>query len=92
MPRVDPETFAERETAPVFIAATLAEARQAETLLTQRGVDYIVQVEELGSTLFGSPRVGATFYVEASQAAYCGSHLAAAGLGIGVLTGDGSEP
>ena len=88
MPRVDPETFTDRDTAPVYIASTLAEARRVEELLTLRGVDYAVKVEELGHTLFGSPRLGATFYVESSQLTYCGSHLVAAGLGVGVLVGD----
>lgn len=69
----------------VFIASSLAEAQQAEELLTQRGVHYVVGVEPLGRTLFGSPRNVAVFYVDVSQAQYCGSELVTAGLGLGVL-------
>jgi hypothetical protein len=88
MARVEPEAFADREVTRVFIAATIAEARRAEEVLTMTGVNYVVQVEPFGVTLFGSPRNGAAFYVDATQAAYCGSKLTAAGLGIGVLVGD----
>jgi hypothetical protein len=88
MARVEPEAFAEREVMRVFIAATMAEARLAEEVLTMNGVHYVVQVEPFGATLFGSPRNGAAFYVEAGQAAYCGAKLTEAGLGIGVLVGE----
>jgi hypothetical protein len=85
MARVDAESFGDRELARVFVAATIAEARRAEGLLSERGVDYVVQAEPLGRSLFGSLRMGAAFYVEIGQAPYCGSQLIAAGLGIGVL-------
>ena len=71
--------------AAVFLAATLREARRAEALLTERGVNYVVKAEQFGHSLLGSPRVGAIFYVQVSQAEYCGSQLVAAGLGLGVL-------
>jgi hypothetical protein len=85
MPRVDPEELGDRELACVFIAVTLAEARRAEELLTDRGVNYVIQPEPFGRTLLGSPRVGAAFYVPVGQAEYCGSQLVTAGFGLGVL-------
>jgi hypothetical protein len=92
MARIEPEAFGDRELARVFVAATLAEARRAETVLTGRGVDYVVEVELIGRTLFGSDRYGAVFSVLVSQARYCGSQLAAAGLAPGVLVDDETEP
>jgi hypothetical protein len=91
MGQVEAEAFGERELVRVFMAATIAEARRAEKLLTDRGVDYVVQPEPLGRTLFGSLRVGAAFYVEVGQAQYCGVQLVAAGLGRGVLIEDPPE-
>ena len=75
----------------LFAAATLAEARRVEHLLTERGVDYLVSVEPVGSTLFGSIRHGALFSVLTSQALYCASLLSDAGMGYGVLVDDASE-
>ena len=85
MGRLEQEALGHRELVQVFIAHTLAEAQQAEELLTQRGVNYVVEVKALGRTLFGSPRSVAVISVEASQAQYCGSQLVAAGLRLGVL-------
>jgi hypothetical protein len=85
MPRVDPEVFGDEELVEVFLAATFSEAQRAEVVLTAQGVDYVVKPEQFGHTVFGSPRVGALFYVQISQAEYCGSQLVAAGLGAGVL-------
>jgi len=87
MPQVSPDVFGGQELAAVFLAATLREARRAEALLTERGVNYIVKTEQFGRSLFGSPRMGAVFYVQVSRAEYCGSQLVAAGLERGVLIG-----
>ena len=83
--RVESETLADRDLAAVFIAPTLGEARRVEELLTERGVDYAVQVELFGYTFFGSARYGAVFYVAAGQAEYCRSALVTAGLELGVV-------
>ena len=91
MARLEAAELGDRELVEVFIASTLAEAQQAEELLTQRGVNYVVEVESLGRTLFGSPRNAAVFSVEISQAQYCGSQLVAAGLGLGVLIDEPGE-
>ena len=85
MPQVSQDEFGGQELAAVFLAATLREARRAEALLTERGVNYVVKTEQFGRSLLGSPRVGAVFYVQLSQAEYCGSQLVAAGFGRGVL-------
>ena len=85
MSRVEPESLAHHDPTPVFIAATLAEAKRAESLLTERGVQFFVTVESFGRTLFGSPRHGALFSVSATQASYCAVLLTEAGLGLGVL-------
>jgi hypothetical protein len=83
--RLDLETLADRDLVAVFIGETLAEAQRVEALLTQRGVDYAVEVELFGYTLLGSARHGAMFYVTASQATYCRSALVSAGLELGVI-------
>jgi hypothetical protein len=86
--RVEPEAVAHEQFVRVFIAITLREALRAERVLTALGVDYIVEAEPVGRTLFGSPRNGAVFYVDSGQASYCGSQLATAGMGTGVLVDD----
>ena len=85
MARVESEALADRDLVEVFIGRTLNEAQQAEALLTDRGVDYAVQVELFGRSLFGSPRYGAMFYVAVGQAQYCRSALVAGGLEPGVV-------
>ena len=76
---IDPDAL--RNAERVYLAASLTEARQVEQLLSGSGVDYVVQVEALGrTTLFGSLRHGAGFYVTSGQAAHCRSLLAGAGM------------
>lgn len=70
----------------IYLAASLGEARRVEELLTGYGVDYAVQVETFArTTLFGSLRHGAAFYVTSGQAGYCRSLLSSAGMGKGVI-------
>jgi hypothetical protein len=88
MPMVEEDAFGEQPVARIFIAATVAEARQAEAVLGGRGVNYFVRVEKFGRTLFGSPRNGAAFFVSAGQADYCEAALVQAGLGLGVVRDD----
>jgi hypothetical protein len=82
---LDPETVADRDMVAVFMTPKLGKARRVEALLTARGVDYTVQVELFGYTLFGSARHGAMFSVAADQAHDCRSALLDAGLGRGVV-------
>jgi hypothetical protein len=86
MARVEPEALADPER--VFTTGSLAEALRVEALLTVNGVDYAVHVETFSTSLFGTPRNGAAFYVTTGQAAYCRAQLTAAGLGRGVLIED----
>jgi hypothetical protein len=55
MALVPMEAFEEgAEIVRVYLAASLAEAQAAERVLTEAGLDYAVEVEELGTrTLFG---------------------------------------
>jgi hypothetical protein len=85
VPQLARDAFDADDLACVYVAATLREARVAEAVLTAVGVDYVVDVEEIGTTLFGSRRHGAAFYVASAQAAYSGTKLVSAGLGLGVV-------
>ncbi len=85
MPMVDEEAFGDRPLARIFLAGTVSKARRAEAVLDQLGVDYFVRVEPFGRTLFGSPRQGAAFFIDASQADACDKALVRAGLGAGVV-------
>jgi hypothetical protein len=61
-------------------------ARAVEALLTTRGVDYAVEVEQLGrTTLFGSQRNAAVFYVAEGQAAWTRAALREGDLASGIV-------
>jgi hypothetical protein len=85
MPRIAPDEFGDVELARVFIAATMAEARAAEAVLTSGDVRFAVVAEPLGRTIFGSPRNNAVFYVVAEQADAAAARLVGAGMEIGVV-------
>ncbi len=85
MARVEREALKDQKLSRVFLATSMAEARQAESLLAGRGLNYVVEVEAWGTSLFGSVRHGAMFYVDAGQADYCRRQLTDAGLEIGVV-------
>jgi len=90
MARIEADALEDPE--PIYVATSLRGARRAEALLTSRGVDYVVQVESLGrTTLFGTMRHGAGFYVSAGQAAYCRTILREANLSQGVIEPEGEE-
>lgn len=81
MGRIEDDALPEGER--VYAAVTLREARRIEETLTGHGIEYAVEVEELGRTpIFGSVRHGAVFYVRASQASFCRTLLAAIGKGV----------
>ena len=61
MARIRPDAAPAEKLIRVFVAHTLADARSAEEVLTQKGIDYVVTVEDLARTLFGSPRNVAVF-------------------------------
>lgn len=91
MPRLDPDAFADRDLARIFITPKLGDARKAEAVLSGRGVDYVVVAEPVGRTLLGFTRTGACFYVAADQADACADLLTAAGLSRGVVPPDTAE-
>ena len=73
---------------PIYIAATLREAKRIEEVLTRQGIEYAVEVEPFVRYLFLIiPRrhAGATFHVLSGQGAYCREALAAAGLAAGLI-------
>ena len=87
MARIEPEAL--QDPIDIYLASSLREAKEVENLLTSRGVNYVVQVEPLGrSTLFGSTRHGAAFFVSAGQAAYCRTLLAESGFSRGLSEED----
>lgn len=58
------EFFGETDLALVYIAKKLREAQALETLLTRKGIDYLVEADTyLGGFLFFKQRTGAFFYV-----------------------------
>ena len=85
MGRVEPEALGHHELERIYIAGTLAEAKDVEALLTGNGVDYVVQVEPYRASILFGPRNGAAFYVTAVQATFCREHLTASGFQRGLL-------
>jgi hypothetical protein len=85
MARIDPDTAPAGKRTRVFVALTLADAKSAEDVLSRKGIDYVVTVDDLGRTLFGSPRNVAIFEVAETQATFCAEILTEAGFGKGVL-------
>ena len=84
MPRIDAEELAEPE--QIYLASSIRAARKVEAMLDARGIDYVIQVEDLGrSTLFGTRRHAAGFYVTAAEAAQCRSLLADGGVAYGIV-------
>jgi len=62
--KCEPEHFGEQELALIYIAKRLPEALRLEQLLTDAGLDYLVEPDKYsGGIIFQSERVGAFFYV-----------------------------
>ena len=62
--RREPEHFGEQELSLVYVAQKLKHALRVEQLLTDAGLDYLVEPDEYAvGTLFRRVRVGAFFYV-----------------------------
>jgi hypothetical protein len=60
----EPEHFGDQDLALIYIAKRLSEALRLEKLLTDAGLDYLVEPDKyLGGIIFQSQRVGAFFYV-----------------------------
>jgi hypothetical protein len=70
--RREPDHFGDQELTLVYVAKKLKEALELEQILTDAGLDYLVEADRYsGGVVFRSERVGAFFYVEpaAAQAA-----------------------
>jgi hypothetical protein len=62
--RRDAEFFGERELPLIYIAKRLKDALALEKMLTDAGIDYLVETDTYrGGIIFVSERVGAFFYV-----------------------------
>jgi hypothetical protein len=62
--RREPEFFGDRELALIYIARRLRDALKLESLLTDAGMDYLVEPDRYsGGIIFRTERVGAFFYV-----------------------------
>jgi hypothetical protein len=63
--RREPDFFADQELALVYVAKKLKEALRLEKLLTDAGVDYLVEPDKYsGGVIFRSERIGAFFYIQ----------------------------
>jgi glucose-6-phosphate 1-dehydrogenase len=85
---VDPERFADKEVARVYIAGRLGEARGVEQALSDNGVDYVVETETFETYLLGilpTKYDGVAFYVQSGQASLCRRILREAGLKDGLV-------
>ena len=62
--RQEPDFFGDRELVLLYIAKKLKEALALEKLLSDSGLDYLVEPDQYsGGLIFRSERVGAFFYV-----------------------------
>ncbi len=62
--RREPDFFGDQELELVYVAKRLKEALRLEKLLTDAGLDYLVEPDKYrGGIIFPVERVGAFFYV-----------------------------
>jgi hypothetical protein len=60
----EPDYFEDRELSLIYVAKKLKEALALEKLLTDTGLDYLVEPDRYsGGIIFRSERIGAFFYV-----------------------------
>ncbi len=60
----EPEHFGDQELPLIYVAKKLKEALRLEQLLTDSGIDYLVEPDKYsGGVIFKTERVGAFFYV-----------------------------
>jgi hypothetical protein len=85
---VDPEAFDGRAVARIYIAGRLREAKQVEAALSEKGIDYAVDVDHFKTLLLGFiPREyeGVAFYVLSADAESARRLLEDAGLRAGLV-------
>lgn len=62
--RREPDFFGDQDLSLVYVAKKLRDALRLEKLLTDSGMDYLVEPDKYrGGVIFQSERVGAFFYV-----------------------------
>jgi hypothetical protein len=62
--RREPDHFGDQDLPLIYVAKKLKEALRLEELLTQAGLDYLVEPDNYsGGLIFRTQRVGAFFYV-----------------------------
>jgi hypothetical protein len=67
--RRTPEHFGEQDLSLIYVARKLKHALRLEQLLTDAGLDYLVEADEYSvGTIFRRLRVGAFFYVAPDSA------------------------
>jgi len=65
----EPDYFGDQELSLVYVAKKLKESLALEKLLTDAGLDYLVEPDKYsGGIIFRSERVGAFFYVPPDHA------------------------
>ena len=61
----EPDYFEDRDLILIYVAKKLREALALEKLLTDTGLDYLVEPDRYsGGIIFRSERIGAFFYVD----------------------------
>jgi hypothetical protein len=66
--RRDPDHFGDEPLVLIYIAKRLKDALALEALLTERSVDYLIEVDNYtGGIIFRSERAGAFFYVREGE-------------------------
>lgn len=79
--RREQDYFGEQELALLYVAKKLKEALHLEDLLTQAGIDYLVETDKYsGGVIFRSERVGAFFYVAPANDNAARETMARAGM------------
>jgi hypothetical protein len=80
------EEFLIDERERIFIAVNLGEAKKAEEILNENGIDYAVNIEPYyRMSPFQTEHRGAAFYVKSEHADFCRKILKEKGLGVGVV-------
>ena len=66
--RREPEHFGDVEPVLAYVARKLKHALLVEQLLTEAGVDYVIETDTFANgIIFRSERIGAFFYVQADD-------------------------
>jgi hypothetical protein len=66
--RREPDHFGDQDLALIYVAKKLKESLRLEKLLTDAGLDYLVEPDNYsGGLIFRSERIGAFFYVAPSD-------------------------